>query len=75
MTDGATAPAAHPRPPAGPAPQLLRIGAAADLLRIPAAAADRAGAVPRSNRADADTATLLMHGPAAGPIAGRVTLR
>ena len=38
-------PPAHPRPSAGPAPQPLRIGAAADLLRVPAAAADRAGAV------------------------------
>jgi hypothetical protein len=45
-------PVAHPRPHASSAaPQSLRIGAAAaDLLRVPAAAAAQAGAVPRPNR-------------------------
>jgi hypothetical protein len=39
-------------------PQPLRTGPAADLLRVPAAAAGRAGAVPRANRTDAETAAL-----------------
>jgi len=48
-------PAAHPRPPAGPVPLLLRIGAAAaDLLRVPAAAA-----VSRPAPAGTETAALL----------------
>ena len=51
----------------------LRTGAAADLLRVPAAAADRAGAGPRSNRPDAEKAAMLapVQGPAAGLVAGR----
>jgi hypothetical protein len=46
MRDGT---AAHPRQPAGPAPQPLRIGATTDLLRIPTAAAAQAGAITRPN--------------------------
>jgi hypothetical protein len=45
--------------------QPLRIGAAADLLRAPAAAADRAGAAQRPNGIDAETAALLV------PVQGR----
>jgi hypothetical protein len=37
----------------------LRIGAAAGVLSVPAAAADRAGSVPCSNRSDAGTTGLL----------------
>ena len=74
--DGTAAPPAHPRPPAGPSPQSIRIGTAADLLRVPAAAADRDGAVPRSNSSAAKTAALRAGaGPAAGPTAGRERLR
>ena len=59
MSDGIAAPSAHPRPHAGPVAVPLRIGAVAELLPVPSAAADRAGAVPRPNRSAAETATLL----------------
>ena len=52
----AMAPAAPPRQHAGPVPLLRGIG---ELLRVPAAAADLAGAVQRSNRSDAETAAQL----------------
>jgi hypothetical protein len=39
------------------------IAAAADQLRVPAAAAGRAGAVPRSNAAAAETSALLARVP------------
>jgi len=60
----------HPFRHAGPAPQPLRIGAA-ERFRVPAAAADRAGAVPRSNRSEAETAVLLAltQVPAVGQLA------
>src|SRR4051794_27617910 len=45
------------------------IGTAADLLRVPAAAADLAGTVPRSDRCAAETAALLA--PAQGRRPGR----
>ena len=48
MSNGTAAPAAHPLRHAGPVPLPLRIGTAADLLPVPAAVADRAGApLPR----------------------------
>ena len=69
---GATAPwprPAHPRPHAGSAPTPFRIGAALDLLRVPAAAADLAGAVQRSHRPAAGAAGADA-GPAAAPDRG-----
>ena len=68
MSNGTAAPPAHPRPPADSAPQPLRIGAAADLPRVPATAAGRAGTGPRSKPArhgDGDAADADA-GPAAG---------
>jgi len=49
MRNGAAPPPAHPRQHAGLAPQPLQIGAVGERSSVPAAAADRASDVPRSN--------------------------
>ena len=60
ISDGTAARPSHPLPPAAPEPQPLRIGAAADLLRVPVAAAGLAGLVQRSTRPAAETAAPMQ---------------
>ena len=77
IADRPPAPPAHPLRSAGPVPQPLQIGVAAELP--PSKRPLRTGPVPspRSNRSHSEAAALLalVQGPAAGLTAGRERLR